>query len=187
MNELDRGLDTVHERERVQEGSHLHGGAGQQRCDPLRFGLRRLAVRPRRKQIEDLPAILRYLFLKPLLERVVGGIPRQDPPFPCFDREAPQGIGDVLGVLIFRDRSEVVPSHDPPPIWVGPETMGGPPPVEPARHLKPDHALDVTITAESDDPRQLVRNVVVSGGDHHLRCGEGKADQPIGPIRGAWQ
>ena len=65
--------------------------------------------------------------------------------------------------------------------------MRGIPPVEPARHLKPDHARAVTITAEPDDSRQLVRNVLVSGRDQHLRRTEGKADQPIGPVRGAWQ
>ena len=65
--------------------------------------------------------------------------------------------------------------------------MGGITPFETAGHLKPDHALYVTITAEPDNPRQLVRNVLVSGRDYYLRRTEGKADQPIRPVRGAWQ
>ena len=81
----------------------------------------------------------------------------------------------------------MVPSHDPSPVRVGSEAMGGISQVEPTRHLKADHARDVKVTAEPDDPRQLLRHILVSGGDHRLWRAEGKADQPIGPIRRAWK
>ena len=60
--------------------------------------------------------------------------------------------------------------------------MGGILPLEPARHLKPDHTLHVTVGPEPDDPRQLVGNVCVSSSHYYLWRTEGEADQPVGPI-----